>query len=206
LNALKQDLEKKTNKVNVVTIDLKQSSEVENLFKQISPFDYAINNAGIEGAINEIDTLSLADYNELFDTNVKALFLCLKYEVEHFKFHKKPGCIVNMASILGINGVAGSSLYVASKHAVIGFTKAVAVEQIQNNIRINCISPGATDTPMIRRVLGDEKAKFVGTGPANRMADPAEIAQSILWLCSPTSSYIVGHNLVIDGGRTVNLA
>jgi len=147
----------------------------------------------------------MEDYEAVFDVNVRAVWQCLKHEIAHFRGRKKAGGIVNVASILGFMGIAGSSLYVASKHAVIGFTKAAAVEQSKHGIRVNCVSPGATDTPMIRRVMGRDDVDFVGLEPSQRMTAPEDIARSIAWLCSTESQNIIGHNLVIDGGRTVQV-
>lgn len=196
-------------KVQIHPLDLRDAPAVDAFFskleKQGEPFDFAVNNAGFEGRIADLNELNMEDYEAVFDVNVRAVWQCLKHEITHFRGRKKAGAIVNVASILGFMGIAGSSLYVASKHAVIGFTKAAAVEQSKHGIRVNCVSPGATDTPMIRRVLGRDDVDFVGLEPSQRMTAPEEIARSIAWLCSTESQNIIGHNLVIDGGRTVQV-
>lgn len=198
LNSIQQE-------ITLRVVDLSQPAQVKAFFDEGPAFDVAVNNAGTEGTIKEIQDLNLEDYSLVFDLNVQSLFQCLCRQVQHFRAHKKSGSIVNVSSILGFRGIAGSSLYVASKHAVIGFTKAIAIEQVNHNIRVNSVSPGSTDTPMIRRVLGDSNALFVGTEPSERMAKPDEIAEAILWLSSEKAQHIVGHNLVIDGGMTAGV-
>jgi len=205
VNELKPLQKQFKSKYSVHQLDLQDAKAVDIFFKKIKLLDFAINNAGVEGKISEIQALTLKDYHDVFDINVRALFQCLQHEVSFFRKHACPGAIVNVSSILGLRGISGSSLYVASKHAVIGFTRATAVEQIAHRIRINCISPGATDTPMLRRVIGTENVESVGIAPGKELIKPENIAKSITWLCSEESSRIVGHNLIVDSGRTVQI-
>ncbi len=192
--------------ISVFKVDIADAKAVDEFFKQAPPFDCAVNNAGTEGQINEIQDLTLDDYAEVFDLNVRGLWLCMQNEVSHFRKNKKSGAIVNLSSILGFMGVAGSSLYGGSKHAVIGFTKSVAVEQINHGVRVNCVSPGAIDTAMIRRVLNKpEDHQFKNLEPLSRVAPAEEVAEAIVWLASSKTKHINGHNLVIDAGRTVNI-
>lgn len=206
LESLKGELKNHGVRVDVFAVDLSKEQEGEAFFRTAPAYDMAVNNAGTEGVMDEVQNLTLSDYHQVFDLNVRAVFQCLKHQVAHFRTHKKKGAIVNISSILGTHGIGGSSLYTASKHAVIGFTKAVAVEQRNHGIRVNCVSPGTTDTAMIHRILGTTEVQSSHpTRLGSRWATPSEVAQAILWLCSDASSYVVGHNLVVDAGRTVNL-
>jgi NAD(P)-dependent dehydrogenase (short-subunit alcohol dehydrogenase family) len=206
LQDLKSELSSYGVNISIFKVDIADTKAVDEFFKQAPPFDYAVNNAGTEGKISEVQELTLDDYSEVFDLNVRGLWLCMQNEVSHFRKNKKPGAIVNLSSILGFMGAAGSSLYGGSKHAVIGFTKSVAVEQINHGVRVNCVSPGAIDTAMIRRVLNKpEDHQFKNLEPLSRVAPAEEVAEAIVWLASSASKHINGHNLVIDAGRTVNI-
>lgn len=205
LNQLKLDLEKFKTKINTYSVDLSNPTEVDRLFSKPINFDIAINNAGTEGNIKEIQNLSLDEFNKVIDLNLRSVWQCIKFEVSHYRKNNKKGSIVNVSSILGIRGISGSSPYVASKFAIIGLTQSIAAEQTKYGIRVNSVSPGATDTPMMQRVLGNSQADFVGLGPQDRLARSEEIAKAIIWLSSEDSEYVIGHNLVIDAGRTTQL-
>lgn len=186
----------------VVVLDLADQSNVTRFFSGITELDVAINNAGTEGRIDDIVDLTLSHFDDVMNINVRALFQCLQAEVSLMRKTQRPGVIVNVSSIAGLIGIPTSSLYVASKHAVIGLTKAVALEQIQHGIRINAVCPGGVETPMLERIFpGNVDAAGAGH-PIGRNARPSEIADSILWLASRASSFVVGHSLVVDGGRT----
>jgi NAD(P)-dependent dehydrogenase (short-subunit alcohol dehydrogenase family) len=186
----------------IFPMDLTNENDVAAFFSKLSNLDYAVNNAGTEGRIAEISEISMADYDDAMTINVRALFQCVSEEVKYFRKNKKPGAIVNLSSVAGIVGIPTSSLYVASKHAVIGLTKAVALEQIRNGIRVNAVCPGGVATPMMERIFHEGLDQVGKSYPIGRMAEPEEIAQSILWLCSEKSSYVVGHAMLVDGGRT----
>ncbi len=188
--------------VEIVAMDLTNEKEVAHFFSKLGTLDYAINNAGTEGRIAEISEITMNDFDEAMNINVRALFQCVAEEVKHFRKHKKPGAIVNLSSVAGVVGIPTSSLYVAGKHAVIGLTKSVALEQIRNGIRVNAVCPGGVATPMMERIFPDGLDDIGKSYPIGRIAKPDEIAQSILWLCSEKSSYVVGHSLIVDGGRT----
>lgn len=205
LESLKTELSNFPVKIRIQSLDLQDAQAVDDFFQTVKDIDYAVNNAGIEGHMAAIQDLSLKHFQDVFDINVRAIFQCLHHEVRILHSQKKKGALVNLASIVGFTGVANSSLYSASKHAVIGLTRSVAVEQIHAGIRVNCISPGATDTAMLDRVMGPRSQQFLTLQPNQRFVKPEEIADSALWLCSEKSECIVGQNIVIDGGRTTNL-
>ena len=126
----------------------------------------------------------------------------MKHEIPAMLATADGGAIVNTSSIAGVVGFPRVPIYAASKHAVIGMTKAVALEYAQQNIRMNAVSPGAVETPMFERFAGEEdlRAQLASMHPMGRVARPEEIADAVLFLCSDRASFITGHTLVIDGG------
>lgn len=189
--------------VDLEVVNLCEAAAVEALFQRLDRFDVAVNNAGIEGRIDDTTHLTLADFDEVMNINVRALWHCLKLEVGLLRRLGRPGAIVNVSSVAGLIGIPTSSLYVASKHAVIGFTKAVALEQIRNGIRVNALCPGSVETPMLNRIFPTGLESLGASHPIGRLATPDEMAEAILWLASEKSSYVVGHSLVVDGGRSI---
>ena len=114
--------------------------------------------------------------------------------------------IVVTASLAGLTGVESDPIYALTKHAVIGLTKSAALEYAAHGVRINAICPGIIDTKMIERVSGgtdDGYAQMIAQEPIGRLGRPEEIASAVLWLCSPTAAFTIGHALVVDGGQTV---
>ncbi|MGI0002493.1 MAG: SDR family oxidoreductase, partial [Nitrososphaeraceae archaeon] len=136
------------------------------------------------------------------------VFWCMKYEILQM-LKQGSGCIVNLASIAGLNGIpyAGTyaGTYAATKHAVVGLTKSAALDYATKNIRVNAVAPGAVRTDIILQQMGfgtyDEKS-VIEMFPVKRMGEPQEIANGIVWPCSDESSYTTGHILAIDGGFT----
>jgi len=157
--------------------------------------DIAFNNAGISGGRPGQDDFDEARYDRVMAVNAKGVWLGMKYQIPEMR--RGGGAIVNMGSIAGLTGV-GAFAYTASKHAVIGMTKAAATRYAGENIRINAICPGAVDTPMLARATAGVVAPPPGTtGP---VAAAEDIAAAVLWLCSDQARFITGHPLVVDGG------
>jgi len=189
--------------------DVSKAKEVENLIntavENYGRLDCACNNAGIEG-----DTISLVDCSEenwdlILNINLKGIWLCLKYEIPQM-LKQSAGAIVNISSAMGLVAHEHIAPYVASKHGVIGLTKAAALEYAGTGIRVNAVCPGNTQTPIIERVIQDhpEIAEALKANtPVGRFARPEEIANAVLWLCSDAASYVTGHAMVVDGGFTV---
>lgn len=190
-------------KVEIHSLDVNHTQKLKDLIASLSHLDIAINNAGVEGSIRDIIDLSEEDYDQVMNTNLKSVWLAMQEQVKWMRNHQKKGQIINISSIAGIRAFAESSLYVASKHALIGMSQAVALEQIQHGIRVNIVSPGAVDTPMLSRIFSSSWEGLIRSQPIKRLAQPQEIAEGILWLTSEKSSFLVGHNLVIDGGRSL---
>jgi NAD(P)-dependent dehydrogenase (short-subunit alcohol dehydrogenase family) len=138
--------------------------------------------------------------------NVRGLFLCMKYEIQQM-LTQGTGVIINNSSTSGLVAFAGTSPYVASKHAVMGLTRAAALDYAQQGIRINAVNPGLTATEMIDRFSNKDPAleqQLALIVPMGRMGKPEEIASTVVFLCSDAASYITGQSLTIDGGYTAS--
>jgi NAD(P)-dependent dehydrogenase (short-subunit alcohol dehydrogenase family) len=167
-----------------------------------SRLDMAFNNAGIEVKEGNTAEAQLEDWDRIMNVNLRGVFLCVKYEIP-LLLQTGGGAIVNMSSIAGLVGLKNSSAYTASKHGVIGLTKAAAIDYAQSNIRINAVCPGLIDTPLSRRVLTpDELEHYAKAQPMARVAKPEEVAAAVLWLCSDAASFVTGSALTVDGGFT----
>jgi NAD(P)-dependent dehydrogenase (short-subunit alcohol dehydrogenase family) len=143
-----------------------------------------------------------AVYKATFDTNVLGTLLSLKHELR-VMLPQGHGSIVNVSSTLGRRGVAGSSVYVASKHAVEGLTKSAALEAAESGVRVNSVAPGPIETEMLNRLwnTAERKAWLLAGVPAKRFGKPEEVAQIILFLSSDKAPFITGTTVGIDGGK-----
>jgi NAD(P)-dependent dehydrogenase (short-subunit alcohol dehydrogenase family) len=166
--------------------------------------DYAFNNAGTSGQNGLIADQAEANFDEVFSVNVKGLFITLQEEIRQMLAQGWGGSIVNMASVGGSLATPGASVYVASKHAVIGLTKSAAVEYGPFGIRVNAVSPGAIRTQMLRNVFGSDAVldQMADVHPVRRIGSPDDVADAVTWLFSDHSSYYTGQSLVLDGGLT----
>lgn len=161
-----------------------------------------VNNAGIEGANVAIGEYDLAEFDRVIDVNLRGVFLGMQMAVQHMTA-ADGGVILNMASVAGLKGFATLAPYTASKHAVVGLTKAAALEYATQHIRINAICPGAVVTDMIHRITKNDPAveeSYAKLQPIGRMGTPDEIAAVALFLCSDASSFLTGVALPADGG------
>jgi NAD(P)-dependent dehydrogenase (short-subunit alcohol dehydrogenase family) len=189
-----------------VKTDVSRAAEVKALVqKTVEKFgrlDVAFNNAGIEGHWIPITEQSEEDWDRVIDINLKGTWLCLKYEIQQMLKQGSGGAIVNMASVAGFIGSAGVATYCASKHGVMGLTKAAALETARSGIRINVVCPAVIETPMGERAFGaPEMKKFaLGLHPMGRFGKPMEISEAVVWMCSDRASFMTGQSLVLDGG------
>jgi len=185
------------------TADVSQPGDVSEMVQQavktFGRLDYALNNAGISGGRPGYDDFDEGLYDRVMAINAKGTWLGMKFQIPAM-LETGGGVIVNMASVAGLTGV-GAFAYTASKHAIIGMTKAAAVRYASQNMRINAICPGVVDTPMVARaVAGNVAAALPPPGLIGRAAAPEDIADAVLWLCSEQSRFVIGHPLVVDGG------
>ena len=169
--------------------------------------DCAFNNAGIEGGKAFVPTADYAEeiWDEVIAVNLTGVFLCLKYEIQQM-LKQERGAIVNMSSVAGLIGTRIGIGYGASKHGVIGATRAAAMEYAKNNIRVNAVCPGVVRTEMTERAFFHDAelgAAMTARHPMGRLGTAEEVAEAVLWLCSDQSSFTTGHALPIDGGLTV---
>lgn len=193
-------------KAAFVRCDVSQDSEVQAMIQRtVTSFgrlDFAFNNAGIEGVPGFTQDCTAENWARVIDINLKGVWLCMKYQIPQM-IKQGRGSIVNCSSIAGLVGFAGSPAYTASKHGVVGLTRAAALENAKTNIRINAVCPGVIQTPMIDRYtqgLEERQKLLVAGAPFGRVGTPEEIAGAVLWLCSDLASYMTGQTMAIDGG------
>ena len=178
---------------------------VQAAVKTFGRLDILFNNAGIIRRADVIGTTE-EEWDRVMAVNVKSVFLMSKYAVPEIA--RQGGAIVNSSSGWGIKGGRNAVSYCASKGAVVNMTRAMAIDHGAQNIRVNCICPGDTDTPMLRneaKQLGQAEEQFLAEAkerPLNRYAQPLEIAQAVLYLVSDAASYVTGAVLAVDGGGT----
>lgn len=192
-----------------VGMDVRQASSVESAIQRViqtyGRLDCAVNNAGIEGSILPAAEQSEHDVEQTLDVNLKGVWLCMRSELRQMLRQGGGGSIVNMSSILGLRGGANYAIYSASKHGIIGLTRSSAREYAPFGIRINAVCPGTIRTAMLDRELATRpqaEAEWIAAHPVGRLGLPEEVAEAVIWLCSDAASFVIGHALVVDGGRT----
>jgi NAD(P)-dependent dehydrogenase (short-subunit alcohol dehydrogenase family) len=190
-----------------VRADVSRRAEVEALVRtavdQYGRLDVAHNNAGVPGPQALLADYAEEAWDQVIDINLKGIWLCMKYEIQQM-LRQGGGAIVNTSSVAGLRGSQGVSGYVASKHGVVGLTKAAALEYARNGIRVNAVAPGTIHTAMLDRfTAGDELLlqQFAASEPVGRLGTADEVAQAVLWLCSEGASFVTGATLAVDGGR-----
>lgn len=205
--ALAAELRAMAAEAEYVRADVRREDDVKALVdRTVARFgrlDVAVNNAGTEGQTGPVTEQSTDSYHATFDTNVLGTLLCMKHELRVMQ-PQGHGSIVNLSSTMGKKGAPGASLYVASKHAVEGLTKAAALEAAAFGVRVNAVAPGPIDTGMLDRFTGsaDRKAGLVANVPLKRLGNPDEIAQAIVFAASAKASFMTGHIIAVDGGRS----
>ena len=169
--------------------------------------DCAFNNAGIAPYQVNAGGQKIADvapeaWRRLIDVNLTGVWLCLRHEVAQMRAQGSGGVIINTASILGLIGSATSSAYVAAKHGVVGLTKTAAADHAEDNIRVNAVCPGYIETPMTEETMRRRGERILARVPMARMGQANEIAEAVVWLCSPKASFVTGVSWAVDGGYT----
>lgn len=182
---------------------------VDGAVEEFGRVDYLFNNAGIEGTVADIVEYPEEVFNRVLEVNVRGVWLGIKHASQAMML-TGGGAIVNTASSAGLRGATGMSAYIASKHAVVGLTKAAALELGPKAIRVNAVCPSPIETRMMRSIesgFGGEQAEIVrkelaSRNPLSRYGEPAEVASLVAFLCSDDASYINGGIYTVDGGAT----
>lgn len=190
-----------------VKCDISRASDVEGMLKKAvdnyGRLDCAFNNAGV-GVMKSTVDCTEEEWDMVISVNLKGTWLCMKYEIIQM-LKQGGGTIVNTASVLGLIAIQGYASYITSKHGLVGLTKAAALDYAQAGIRINAVCPGSVVTPMFEPVLADPELKDLveKMHPLGRFAQPEEISEAVLWLCSDAASFVTGAALPVDGGVVV---
>jgi NAD(P)-dependent dehydrogenase (short-subunit alcohol dehydrogenase family) len=192
-----------------VEVDVAKAAQAERMVafavERYGRLDVAFNNAGIE-----LENKATADCDEdtfdrIVDVNLKGVWLCMKYEIAQMLRQGGGGAIVNTASVAGLVGAPYMPAYCASKHGVVGLTKAAAAEYGRHKIRVNAVCPGVINTPMMERAFEADprrRPQMERVHLLKRVGEPREVADAVLWLCSDAASFVTGHPMAVDGGLT----
>ena len=175
---------------------------VDFAVERFGQLDCAFNNAGIEGEGGSVVDCTEENWARTIAIDLTGVWLCMKHEIPAM-LASGGGTIVNTSSVAGLSGTPGLPAYGAAKHGVVGLTKGAAKEFAGRGIRINAVCPGVIETPMVDRLganMGGTKDAFDKLHPIGRLGQPEEIAEAVIWLCSPASSFVTGHAMALDGG------
>ncbi len=190
-----------------IPCDVADTSQIADLVKktveQFGRLDVAINNAGIGGNIAKLADVPAAEYERVMAVNLNGVFFGMQQQIRQMLTQEGGGRIVNVASVAGLRAMPGNSVYTATKHAVVGLTKAAAMEYARYNVRINAVCPAFTHSAMVDKLFAlapDYEQKLLKNIPLGRYGEPEDIAQAILWLCDPANSFVTGLALPLDGG------
>jgi NAD(P)-dependent dehydrogenase (short-subunit alcohol dehydrogenase family) len=189
-----------------IAVDTAEARGIEALVRRtvecFGRLDCAVNNAAVRGPVVLTAEHTEENWDRIVSTNLKGVWLCMKFEIGQM-LRQGGGAIVNIASNFGLVGSPGRSAYSASKHGVIGLTKAAALEYAGRNIRINAVCPGPTRTPFMESMLREQPGilpALEAAQPSGRVAQSSEIAEAVVWLCSDRATFVSGASLPVDGG------
>src|SRR5260370_3693733 len=206
--ALVKELRELGAEVEFVRADVRYEKDVENLIdhavKSFGRLDIAVNSAGTEGTPGSVVDATPETYAATFDTNVLGVLLSLKHELRVMQ-GQRSGSIVNISSAFVKVGGAGAALYIASKHAVEGITKAATMDAAPFGVRVNAVAPGPVETEMFGRFAGNDQGVNNAIASFNvlkRVAAPEEVANSIMFVGSDKASFVTGQSFSVDGGHT----
>lgn len=200
-----------------IQTDILESKQVEHLIDEVvrihGRIDFACNSAAIdEGMGVPLADVEEKDYDFQMGVNLKGIWLCMKYQIKQM-LKQGGGSVVNVSSINGLGGAKGASIYSAAKSGMLGLTKSAAQEYATSGIRINALCAGVFHTPMLERVFARANPEdpseieelYKANIPLQRIGNPSEAAEAILYLLSDKASYVTGHSMIIDGGISSGL-
>ncbi len=197
-----EELKKKFPKIKILRFDISENNKIEEFIEngvnELGGLDCIVNNAGITQD-NLAIRMSIEEWKKVIDINLTSTFLMSKFAIKKMLKNKK-GKIVNITSVVGHTGNLGQSNYTASKAGIIAMSKSLAIEYAKKNININCISPGFIKTTMTDKIDDKFKEIILSKIPSNRLGEPEDIANAVLFLISPQSDYINGETLHVNGG------
>lgn len=179
---------------------------IDGIVAEYGRLDAAHNNAGIQTPQRPMAEINDKEFQRTIDVDFKGVWNCMKYEIKQM-LKQGGGAIVNTSSQGGVTGFPGQAAYIACKHAVIGLTRTAAIDYSSKGIRINAVCPGVILTPMAKELIARNpslETELIRDIPAGRMGLPSEIAEAVLWLCSPGASFVHGHALLVDGAFSIH--
>jgi len=202
-NQVVKEIIEKGGKAAFFKTDVSKPEEMKALvdftLKTYGQLDVAVNNAGVGGEINPVGDMSIEGWNNIIAINLNSLFYGMMYQIQAM-LKNGSGSIVNISSILGAVGFAGSAGYTAAKHGVVGLTQTAALEYSAQKIRVNAVGPGFIETPLLDALDADMKKQLVALHPIGRLGKSEEVAEIIFWLASDKASFVTGSYYPVDGG------
>lgn len=180
------------------------TAAVEEIAARHGGLDVAVNAAAVHPERARLHQVDTSTFDRVVAVNLRGVFLCMRAQIAQMLRQESGGAIVNFASVNSVRAGREAATYTATKHAVLGLTRAAAVEYARDGIRINAVAPGAVDTPMLREAMASRGVPAEQwedqLSPLGRFGRPEELAEAAVWLTSPAASFVVGHLLVADGG------
>lgn len=183
-----------------VTDEAAVAAAVQRTVTELGGVHIAVNNAGIGGPAASSGDYPIDGWKRVVDVNLTSVFLCQRAQIQAMRAAGSGGSIINMASILGQVGYAGSTAYAAAKHGVVGLTQTAAWEHAADGIRINAVGPGFINTPLLEKMDAKVRATLEGRHALKRLGSPQEVAALVAWLASDDASFATGAYYAIDGG------